>query len=212
METQKIERLAALIDPYATESAGVRSDEVQAMLAALVSGPDDFDLAWLDGFFDETDMPDAERAEAAALVQEWADSIRTELADGRIPELHLLPSETGGADYEVWSNAYLYALDLTETDWFAAADNEEFEDLFYPMMLLAGVFDDEETGIVLDTDEAERTQARQDLPDAVLAVYRFWQAKRNKPATFRRETAKTGRNDACPCGSGKKYKACCGRH
>ena len=26
----------------------------------------------------------------------------------------------------------------------------------------------------------------------------------------RRETAKVGRNDACPCGSGRKYKKCCG--
>ena len=24
------------------------------------------------------------------------------------------------------------------------------------------------------------------------------------------KTAKTGRNDPCPCGSGKKYKQCCG--
>jgi uncharacterized protein YecA (UPF0149 family) len=23
--------------------------------------------------------------------------------------------------------------------------------------------------------------------------------------------ARTGRNDPCPCGSGKKYKKCCGR-
>ena len=27
----------------------------------------------------------------------------------------------------------------------------------------------------------------------------------------RRETPKVGRNDPCPCGSGKKYKNCCGR-
>ena len=27
----------------------------------------------------------------------------------------------------------------------------------------------------------------------------------------KREEAKTGRNDPCPCGSGKKYKACHGR-
>ncbi|VBB44396.1 Protein translocase subunit SecA 1 [uncultured Desulfatiglans sp.] len=31
-----------------------------------------------------------------------------------------------------------------------------------------------------------------------------------KPATVRRQTAKVGRNDPCPCGSGKKYKKCCG--
>jgi preprotein translocase subunit SecA len=26
-----------------------------------------------------------------------------------------------------------------------------------------------------------------------------------------REEPKVGRNDPCPCGSGKKYKKCCGR-
>jgi hypothetical protein len=26
-----------------------------------------------------------------------------------------------------------------------------------------------------------------------------------------RETPKIGRNDPCPCGSGKKYKKCCGK-
>ncbi|MEK7826800.1 MAG: SEC-C metal-binding domain-containing protein, partial [Thermodesulfobacteriota bacterium] len=30
-------------------------------------------------------------------------------------------------------------------------------------------------------------------------------------ATVKRETAKVGRNDPCPCGSGKKYKKCCGK-
>ena len=29
--------------------------------------------------------------------------------------------------------------------------------------------------------------------------------------TYVRETPKIGRNDPCPCGSGKKYKKCCGR-
>ena len=28
---------------------------------------------------------------------------------------------------------------------------------------------------------------------------------------LKREIPKVGRNDPCPCGSGKKYKACCGR-
>ena len=30
-----------------------------------------------------------------------------------------------------------------------------------------------------------------------------------KPETYRREMPKVGRNDPCPCGSGKKYKNCC---
>ena len=32
-----------------------------------------------------------------------------------------------------------------------------------------------------------------------------------KPETFKREEPKVGRNDPCPCGSGKKYKKCHGK-
>ncbi len=32
-----------------------------------------------------------------------------------------------------------------------------------------------------------------------------------KSGTVRREGKKVGRNDPCPCGSGKKYKVCCGK-
>jgi preprotein translocase subunit SecA len=36
-------------------------------------------------------------------------------------------------------------------------------------------------------------------------------SRRPKPETFKRKDKKVGRNDACPCGSGKKYKHCHGR-
>lgn len=32
-----------------------------------------------------------------------------------------------------------------------------------------------------------------------------------KPKTIKRESKKVGRNDPCPCGSGRKFKKCCGR-
>ncbi len=32
-----------------------------------------------------------------------------------------------------------------------------------------------------------------------------------KPVTLRKDGPKVGRNDPCPCGSGKKFKKCCGR-
>jgi preprotein translocase subunit SecA len=31
-----------------------------------------------------------------------------------------------------------------------------------------------------------------------------------RPQTMVRKTEKVGRNNPCPCGSGKKYKKCCG--
>ena len=41
-------------------------------------------------------------------------------------------------------------------------------------------------------------------------AWRFFDGKPVPQKTFVREDAKIGRNEPCPCGSGKKYKLCCG--
>jgi len=38
----------------------------------------------------------------------------------------------------------------------------------------------------------------------------FVDAQVPEPATVRRDGPRVGRNDPCPCGSGRKYKKCCG--
>ena len=46
---------------------------------------------------------------------------------------------------------------------------------------------------------------------AALALYNYW-TEHAQPAEVQqpiRNEAKIGRNDPCPCGSGKKYKQCC---
>jgi uncharacterized protein len=53
------------------------------------------------------------------------------------------------------------------------------------------------------------------VPDAVAALYEHFapmreRADRERRAPIRRAEPKIGRNDPCPCGSGKKYKKCCG--
>jgi uncharacterized protein len=53
---------------------------------------------------------------------------------------------------------------------------------------------------------------------AVMRIYRYFQERRfvatyatGNSTTYQRVTPKVGRNEPCPCGSGKKYKQCCGR-
>lgn len=55
-------------------------------------------------------------------------------------------------------------------------------------------------------DEPAPAQAGQDMP-AQAAV----PERQHKQETVRRDAPKVGRNDPCPCGSGKKYKHCCGK-
>ena len=52
--------------------------------------------------------------------------------------------------------------------------------------------------------EEERRRKQQEME-----MSRSDEAQENKPS--RREGAKVGRNAPCPCGSGKKYKKCCGK-
>lgn len=54
----------------------------------------------------------------------------------------------------------------------------------------------EESSLMQDGRISEKT----DIPET-----------EHKQETVRRDSPKIGRNDPCPCGSGKKYKHCCGR-
>jgi uncharacterized protein len=49
-----------------------------------------------------------------------------------------------------------------------------------------------------------------DLVAAVVELSHRTEPLRYHVSTVRRGAAKVGRNDPCPCGSGRKYKQCCG--
>lgn len=58
--------------------------------------------------------------------------------------------------------------------------------------------------------ESEQEVARQAIAPAARALHRFWLERRTLPAVGpRRASPKVGRNEPCPCGSGKKSKHCC---
>ena len=61
-----------------------------------------------------------------------------------------------------------------------------------------------------DEEAASQSSARRqggNMPSAAPKA-----EKTGKQETIRRDMPKVGRNDPCPCGSGKKYKNCCGRN
>jgi preprotein translocase subunit SecA len=60
-----------------------------------------------------------------------------------------------------------------------------------------------------DAREREREEARRKLLREQNLVYSAGGSASETPA--KRETAKAGRNDPCPCGSGKKFKKCHGK-
>ena len=59
----------------------------------------------------------------------------------------------------------------------------------------------------VDDESVRVMQGQGQLPEGAQVPER-----ESKPETVRRDAPKVGRNDPCPCGSGKKYKACCGKN
>ena len=59
-------------------------------------------------------------------------------------------------------------------------------------------------------EEAVKVSLADALYRIVEAAYRL-KAEWNPNAPVRNTAARVGRNDPCPCGSGKKYKQCCGK-
>jgi uncharacterized protein len=61
-------------------------------------------------------------------------------------------------------------------------------------------------------------RAPANIRQAVLTLYQYRQSGQPVPTSTNFATqpnpfasfGKTGRNDPCPCGSGRKYKRCCG--
>lgn len=60
----------------------------------------------------------------------------------------------------------------------------------------------------MDADEFRRSILNMEMPNEEL---RFSLLKEIANASAEAKPKKVGRNDPCPCGSGKKYKKCCGR-
>jgi SEC-C motif-containing protein len=62
-------------------------------------------------------------------------------------------------------------------------------------------------------DEAGVEQALHEKSEftCVDGTWLYTRAVRTGPAPVKSSAPKVGRNDPCPCGSGKKFKQCCGR-
>jgi uncharacterized protein len=82
-----------------------------------------------------------------------------------------------------------------------------------PFAFLAGRRDlvPAEIAAAMSASPKAAAMARHKLPALVLAARDALRGQSAAgPLPERREDPKVGRNDPCPCGSGKKYKKCCG--
>lgn len=122
-----------------------------------------------------------------------------------------LEHEVEGKTYTIvdeWCHGYMRGVDLARGDW--ETGGREMTILLMPLL----VFATEKGWEILDKmGEDEVANIKQAIAPNVRDIHAFWLARREESAPLRspvrHEEPRVGRNDPCPCGSGKKYKKCC---
>ena len=218
LEAAELDRLEQLLVSKIFHEEAMPLDMLQGLLCAVGSAPDLIPpSSWLSVALG--DNPAYETAEQAKeildLVMRFYGQTVQELDDGRGSTLYVFPDEEGEDDLATWCEGYLEGVVLSETDWYERGEPEEVEELLFPFMLLSGRIREaaEEAGDSVPSLEEEREMQREaagSMGDSVMAIYSYWLDKRISHAPIRRDGPKVGRNDPCPCGSGKKYKSCHG--
>lgn len=116
-------------------------------------------------------------------------------------------NEVDGESYTVveeWCFGYVRGMSLT--DWSSLPQE------YKPDLDAITLHGKEENFDRLDTLTKEEFDASiEAIRPAALRLYAYWSANPQQPVVQQPQVngAKPGRNDPCPCGSGKKFKSCC---
>jgi uncharacterized protein len=115
-----------------------------------------------------------------------------------------------------WCTGFMRGVQMDAKAWDPLFQSEEDAALLTPMILYGT-----ETGLEQLMKNEDLKARHENIADAigicVIGIRDYWLPYRRTatqadlhPGPVRRAAPKTGRNDLCPCGSGKKYKKCCG--
>lgn len=203
-------------------------DTLDGYLTAIVSGPVTvMPSVWLPGVWgptarDEPAFDTVEQAERiTTLIMRHMNGIIWNLQydpDAFAPIIAMAPETDSRREFrdgEMWAYGYMTGIELQREHWKPFFDDSSCVDALRPIYLLGG--DDLNPEDERLTQTLEQREALTDqIPASVAWIYRFWLPYREAiterviATSFQREHPKVGRNDPCPCGSGKKFKKCCG--
>ena len=172
---------------------------------------------------------EAERGEMRQLLAEIASEVAPPPVEDEDEVEAEKTAESGESLQEVGEEVVEEELDLAELQGMLppGVDMQQVEQMLSsPRGALLGDFGAfcQERGVEPEMGDAQMSDEMQELQEEWLQTPRD-SLEGKKPAemleggrlfpgkieTFRREAPKVGRNDPCPCGSGKKFKKCCGK-
>jgi uncharacterized protein len=110
-----------------------------------------------------------------------------------------------------WAEGFMMAVALRSERWDELVSTEAAL-LMAPITALCGDVS-EDASLTPEERMTALESAAEALPDAVCAIAGYWRMPEVEKANFLanlRDSFKVGDDDPCPCGSGRKFKNCCG--
>ncbi len=103
-----------------------------------------------------------------------------------------------------WAEGFAMGIDLGRESWDSMLNDKRAVEIVAPIMALAWDDDDEQLPEM-------RADIVEHLPVILQSIARYWRDPEQRlPPPQPVRSTKVGRNEPCPCGSGKKFKKCCG--
>ncbi|WP_296905743.1 UPF0149 family protein [Polaromonas sp.] len=143
--------------------------------------------------------------------------IRGVVADMPPEEQAAFKGEDLPAFAQVWALGFMFAVESWPDEWMAPRDKDAAKWLDGALQAVVAMTEDDSAAPEISPLSEEGTPSTSiarlnAFGEAIWAVYdlrELWKTMGPKVETIRKEAA-PGRNDPCSCGSGKKYKKCCG--
>jgi len=224
LNDEELDELDAFLGSDGVSEEAMDISTLDGFLAAIALNPEFILpsqwLPWVWDMEEGAETPMFETAEQAnrisGLLLRHYNSVQESISEGHFaPLMYTLQQEDGSEFYDAegWSMGFMLGVELFKDIWLPVI--EEPSEWLAPVILLgteAG-WDELEAG----EDQMDKIRAAYEaIPDMVAALFQHFLPQREAAAqervtaTLRRAGDKIGRNDPCPCGSGKKFKKCCG--
>jgi uncharacterized protein len=196
-------------------------EQLDGFFAALIAGPE---MVMPSEYYREVfggEMSDTcnfanlnEANEILGLLMRHWNTIAGTLSKDEVYAPLLLQDENGVAHGNDWANGFMRGSRMRHDGWLELVNDDEQGGCVIPIFMLYHEHDPDPKMRPKPISAEQREKVIVHVTAGLLQAYRYFRAQRqgvtastSKP---RRSSPKIGRNDVCPCGSGKKYKRCCG--